>query len=264
MQASATTGAFLLMRSEEIRRRVLEEWRGLPEEPIPRERCIHASDALKKLLRKLGLSERLNEQEIRSAWREIVGDFLAAHSVPVSVRDGVLVRAGHPTRRALRTRSLVETRHRPEAAGSLWCQSSARSVLPRLGKILHELFPDMNVIIIKGLKVDAAVGVTDAERDNPQRLEVDAVITPLETFAVLADDIRSHRRLSSRRSADHQAGTFTSQAPHRNTRRPSSPRCSCVSFVLSHAEVEVRKFVLPEADYVAARCCRDRNAESVL
>jgi len=89
--ASATTGAFLLMRSEEIRRRVLQEWRGLPEEPVPRERCIHASDALKKLLRKLGLTERLNEQEIRSAWREIVGDFLAAHSVPVSVRDGVLV-----------------------------------------------------------------------------------------------------------------------------------------------------------------------------
>ena len=66
------------MRIEEIRRRVLEEWRGLPEEPIPRERCSHASDALKKLLRKLGLSERLNEQEIRSAWRNIVGDFLAA------------------------------------------------------------------------------------------------------------------------------------------------------------------------------------------
>ena len=90
MQASETTGAFLLMRPEEIRRQVLEEWRGLPEEPIPRERCVRTSDALKKLLRKLGLSERLNEQEIRSAWREIVGDFLAAHSVPVSVHDGVL------------------------------------------------------------------------------------------------------------------------------------------------------------------------------
>jgi predicted nucleic acid-binding Zn ribbon protein len=78
------------MRSEDIRRRVLEEWRGLPEEPIARERCVNASDALKKLLRKLGLSERLNEEEIRSAWREIVGDFLATHSLPVSVRNGIL------------------------------------------------------------------------------------------------------------------------------------------------------------------------------
>lgn len=78
------------MRIEDIRKRVLEEWRGLPDEPPRRERCVTPSDALKKLLRKLGLTERLNEQEIRNAWREIVGDFLAEHSLPVSVRDGVL------------------------------------------------------------------------------------------------------------------------------------------------------------------------------
>ena len=78
------------MRIEEIRKRVLEEWRGLPEEPARRERCATASDALKKLLRKLGLTERLNEHEIRNAWREIVGDFLAEHSLPVSIREGVL------------------------------------------------------------------------------------------------------------------------------------------------------------------------------
>lgn len=79
------------MRIEEVRRRVLEEWRGLPEEPPRRERCVDAADALKKLLRKLGLTERLNEQEIRAAWREIVGGFLAEHSLPVSIRDGVLI-----------------------------------------------------------------------------------------------------------------------------------------------------------------------------
>jgi len=79
------------MRIEEIRKRVLEEWRGLPEGPTCRERCVPAAEALKKLLRKLGLTERLNEQEIRGAWREIVGDFLAEHSLPVSMRNGVLI-----------------------------------------------------------------------------------------------------------------------------------------------------------------------------
>ena len=79
------------MRVEEIRKRVLEDWRGLPEQPTRPERCVLAADALKRLLRKLGLSERLNEQEIQAAWREIVGDFLAEHSLPVSVRDGVLI-----------------------------------------------------------------------------------------------------------------------------------------------------------------------------
>lgn len=78
------------MRIEEIRKRVIEDWRGLPEEAKSRERCVPAADALKKLLRKLGLSERLNEEEIRVAWREIVGDFLAGHSVPVGVHQGVL------------------------------------------------------------------------------------------------------------------------------------------------------------------------------
>ena len=78
------------MRVEEIRKRVLEDWRGLPEKAPRPERCVLAADALKKLLNKLGLTERLNEQEIQAAWHEIVGDFLAAHSQPVSMRDGIL------------------------------------------------------------------------------------------------------------------------------------------------------------------------------
>jgi len=79
------------MRVEYIRKRVLEEWRGLPEKPERPERCIPAAEALKKLLPKLGLTERLNEQEVQAAWNEIVGDFLAAHSLPVSMRDGILI-----------------------------------------------------------------------------------------------------------------------------------------------------------------------------
>ncbi|MFZ4683286.1 MAG: DUF721 domain-containing protein [Terrimicrobiaceae bacterium] len=79
------------MRVEYIRKRVLEEWRGLPEKPDRPERCIPAAEALKKLLPKLGLTERLNEQEVQAAWTDIVGDFLAAHSLPVSMRDGILI-----------------------------------------------------------------------------------------------------------------------------------------------------------------------------
>lgn len=79
------------MRIEDIRRRVIEDWRGLPDFPEKPERCVLASEALKKLLPKLGLTERLNEQEVQAAWRDIVGDFLAEHSVPVSMKEGVVV-----------------------------------------------------------------------------------------------------------------------------------------------------------------------------
>lgn len=79
------------MRTEDIRRRVLAEWRGLPDGPDKPDRCVSAAEALKKILPKLGLSSRLNEQEVLSAWRGIVGDFLAEHSVPISLREGVLI-----------------------------------------------------------------------------------------------------------------------------------------------------------------------------
>ena len=116
----------------------------------------------------------------------------------------------------------------------------------------------MNVIIIKGLKIDAAVGVTDAERDNPQRLEVDAIITPLETFAAVADEID--------RTVDYHAAAqrITELARLR-------PRCLIETlaselaemlvseFQAGRAEVEVRKFVLPNTDYVAVRCSRQRE-----
>src|SRR5476651_144365 len=80
-----------MMKPDQIRRRVIAEWRGLSDEPERPERCIAAAEALKKLLPRLGLTERLNEKEVQDAWREIVGDFLAQHSVPLSMREGILV-----------------------------------------------------------------------------------------------------------------------------------------------------------------------------
>jgi predicted nucleic acid-binding Zn ribbon protein len=41
-------------------------------------------------MQKLGLKERLQETEILAAWKSLVGEFIAAHSCPVALRDGVL------------------------------------------------------------------------------------------------------------------------------------------------------------------------------
>ena len=41
-------------------------------------------------MQKLGLKERLHETEVIEAWEKTVGQFIAAHSAPVALRDGIL------------------------------------------------------------------------------------------------------------------------------------------------------------------------------
>jgi predicted nucleic acid-binding Zn ribbon protein len=41
-------------------------------------------------MQKLGLKERLRQSEVIDAWSSIVGEFIAAHSAPVALREGVL------------------------------------------------------------------------------------------------------------------------------------------------------------------------------
>jgi predicted nucleic acid-binding Zn ribbon protein len=73
-----------------LRAAAISEWRGLPE-PKPRpDRFQSAGNLLPKLMQRLGLRERLHETEVIDAWSKIVGDFIAAHSAPVALREGVL------------------------------------------------------------------------------------------------------------------------------------------------------------------------------
>ena len=81
-----------------LRARVIAEWRGLPEKSIPHNRWAVPADVLPKLMQRLGLKERLHESEVMEAWSKIVGDFIAAHSSPVALREGILyVRVLQPT-----------------------------------------------------------------------------------------------------------------------------------------------------------------------
>ena len=74
-----------------LRAAVIAEWRGLPDKKMRPDRWQAPGDLLPKLMQQLGLSERLHETEVIDAWKSIVGGFIAAHSTPVSLREGVLV-----------------------------------------------------------------------------------------------------------------------------------------------------------------------------
>src|SRR4029077_6058872 len=73
-----------------LRALAIAEWRGLPEKKTRPDRFESTRDLLPKLMQRLGLKERLHETEVMEAWGKIVGDFIAAHSSPVALREGVL------------------------------------------------------------------------------------------------------------------------------------------------------------------------------
>src|SRR5881397_3827551 len=73
-----------------LRAAAIAEWRGLPEKKTRPDHWETPGVVLPKLMQKLGLKERLRETEVIDAWSSIVGEFIAAHSAPVALRDGIL------------------------------------------------------------------------------------------------------------------------------------------------------------------------------
>jgi predicted nucleic acid-binding Zn ribbon protein len=74
-----------------IREEILREWRGA-DEPADLDAGIHlAGKFVSAILRSAGVEDGLHEDEVRGAWKELAGDFIASHTQPVSVRGGHLV-----------------------------------------------------------------------------------------------------------------------------------------------------------------------------
>ncbi len=46
---------------------------------------------LDDLLKAVGLSEGVDEERLKTVWKDVAGDFVAQHTVPDSIRNGVLV-----------------------------------------------------------------------------------------------------------------------------------------------------------------------------
>jgi predicted nucleic acid-binding Zn ribbon protein len=73
-----------------FRSAIIAEWRGIPERKMRPDHWQSPVDVMPKLMQRLGLRERLRETEVIDAWSKIVGDFIAAHSAPVALREGIL------------------------------------------------------------------------------------------------------------------------------------------------------------------------------
>ena len=78
--------------------RAIAEWRGYREPRPILDRVQPVGALLAKTMQALGLGDRVRESEVLAAWKDIVGDFIAANSMPDRLREGVLyVRVLQPT-----------------------------------------------------------------------------------------------------------------------------------------------------------------------
>lgn len=115
----------------------------------------------------------------------------------------------------------------------------------------------MNEIWIKGLKVRSLVGVAAEERQQEQELHVDLCIQPPAPFAYMNDDIM---RTIDYDAVAHRVQGLAAEGPRHliETLAADISRLLVDEFHAVAVTVEVRKFVLPETDYVAARCRLER------
>ena len=115
----------------------------------------------------------------------------------------------------------------------------------------------MNEILIKGLKIRSVVGVSDEERQQEQELQVNLCIQPSSPFAYMNDDVM--RTIDYGTVARRVRGLVAEGPRHLiETLAADIARLIVDEFHTVAVTVEVRKYVLPETDYVAARCLLER------
>lgn len=113
-------------------------------------------------------------------------------------------------------------------------------------------------IHIHELEVRARVGVTDNERDVRQRLVLNVTLSPRISFDALNDEIAATVNYSAvaaeiRNFAEASAfNLIETLASNIATRLLEA-------FPVSEVRVEVRKFVLPRAEYVSVTTSRAAN-----
>lgn len=111
-----------------------------------------------------------------------------------------------------------------------------------------------DVIEISGLEVWCQIGVTDAERAQPQRLLIDVTLKPSAPFDSFDDDLA--------RTVDYSAVArlLTNAAASHPRRLIETLTADLVQEILTtfpvrEARVRTRKFVLSNAQWVAVTHC---------
>jgi dihydroneopterin aldolase len=112
-------------------------------------------------------------------------------------------------------------------------------------------------IHIEQLEVSARIGVPDDERGQPQRLTISITFWPMRQSAELGDDIG--------RTVDYAAlcaetKTFVETRSDRliETLADALAKHLLAKFEIGRITLDLRKFILPEVEFVSVTVTRDR------
>lgn len=110
--------------------------------------------------------------------------------------------------------------------------------------------PDL--IHIENLQIQACIGVPDEERARPQRMTVSVTLESATAFTALGDRIENTVDYAA---VCNEIKTIASARPRRLLETLTQEIAGQIlgRFPISRIIVEVRKFILPDTDYVAVR-----------
>jgi dihydroneopterin aldolase len=112
-------------------------------------------------------------------------------------------------------------------------------------------------IVVAGLELMAHIGVPDVEREQPQRLTLWLVIEPAIGFGDLADDVT--RTVDYAKVCERVRGLVAAR-PWVLIETLAAEIADAIlrEFACVQVRAELRKFVLADTEYVAARLTRRR------
>jgi FolB domain-containing protein len=111
----------------------------------------------------------------------------------------------------------------------------------------------MSEILIDSLRVKTQIGVPDAERLEPQEIEIDIRIQPIKSFSKMQDDIALTVDYAA---VCQRVSELCGARPRRLIESLAQEIGDLIlkEFAATLVEVEIRKFILPETRHVAVKC----------
>ena len=115
-------------------------------------------------------------------------------------------------------------------------------------------------IRIQQLEVQAHVGVPEEERSSPQRLTFNLLLWPLRSLGDLQDDIG---RAVNYASVCAEVEKFVGQRRDKliETLADALARHLLEAFPIRRITIELRKYILPETEFVSVTVTRERAGE---